>query len=265
MRRFSIPVDTRAPTGATNAYLLGDRDPAGGPDSEKLLVDPASPQEDLETAVESHGVDHVAVTHTHPDHVGAVDHYAGNQSGEATVWAHANFVEEFRTATGVEPDRTFADGDQIGPATVVATPGHARDHVAFAFADESGRERLLVGDLAVAEGSVVVGGAGADLIDYLDSLRRVRERDPHRLHPGHGPTIDDPVATIDRLIDHRLDREEKVLAAVDDGATDVDGVVDAAYDKDLTGVEDLARATTVAHLEKLLADGRIDDSWREHL
>lgn len=265
MRRFSIPVDTRAPTGATNAYLLGDRDPASDPDSETLLVDPAAPHDDLDAAVEAHGVDHVAVTHTHPDHVGAVDHYAGNQSSDATVWAHADFVDEFRAATGVEPDRTFADGDQIGSATVVATHGHARDHVAFAFTDESGRERLLVGDLAVAEGSVVVGGAGADLTDYLDSLRRVRACEPHRLYPGHGPTIDDPAATVDRLIDHRLDREEKVLRAVDDGATDVDSVVDAAYDKDLTGVEDLARATTVAHLEKLLADGRIDDRWRERL
>ncbi|MGZ0748648.1 MBL fold metallo-hydrolase [Haloparvum sp. AD34] len=263
MRRFSIPVDTRAPTGATNGYLLGDA--ASDPDSETLLVDPAGTDDDLDTAVESHGVDHVAVTHTHPDHVGAVDHYARKQSRDATVWAHADYVDEFRAATGVQPDRTFADGDRVGPATVVTTPGHARDHVAFAFAEESAREQLLVGDLAVADGSVVVGGDGGDLTEYLESLRRVRERDPLRLHPGHGPTINDPTATIDRLIDHRLDREEKVLGAVEDGATDVDGVVDAAYDKDLTGVRDLARATTVAHLEKLLADGRIDARWRERL
>lgn len=261
MRRFSIPVDTRAPTGATNSFLLGD----GNPTSETLLVDPAATDDDLDAAVGSDGLDHVAVTHTHPDHVGAVGHYARNQSDDATVWAHADYVDEFQAATGVEPDRTFVDGDRVGPATVVATPGHARDHVAFASADESAREQLLVGDLAVADGSVVVGGDGADLTEYLDSLRRVREREPSRLHPGHGPTIDDPEGTIDRLIDHRLDREAKVLAAVDEGATDVDSVVDAAYDKDLTGVEDLARATTVAHLEKLLADGQIDARWRERL
>lgn len=261
MRRVSVPVDTRAPTGTTNAYLLGDREP----DSETLLVDPAAHHDDLDAAVESEGVDHVAVTHTHPDHVDAVDHYRGNEPIDTIVWAHGDYVDEFRDATGVEPDRTFADGDRVGPATVVTTPGHARDHVAFAFTDESGREQLLVGDLAVAEGSVVVGGAGGDLPDYLDSLRRVRAREPHRLHSGHGPPIDDPAATVDRLIDHRLGREEQVLAAVGDGATDVDSVVAAAYDKDLTGVEDLARATTVAHLEKLLADGQIHNRWRERL
>lgn len=263
MRRFSIPVDTRAPTGATSAYLLSDS--ASDPDSETLLVDPAATDDELDAAVAAEGVDHVAVTHTHSDHVGAVDHYARSPSGDATVWGHADFVDEFRAATGVEPDRTFADGDRVGPATVVETAGHASDHVAFAFADEHDRDHLLVGDLAVAEGSVVVGGDGADLNDYLDSLRRVRAREPHRLHPGHGPPIDDPAATVDRLIDHRLDREEKVLGAVDNGATDVDSVVDAAYEKDLTGVEDLARTTTVAHLEKLLADGRIDEQWRERL
>ncbi|TKX84263.1 MBL fold metallo-hydrolase, partial [Halorubrum sp. SS5] len=64
-----------------------------------------------------------------------------------------------------------------------------------------------------------------------------------------------------RLIDHRLDRERDVTAAIDAGATDVESVVDAAYEKDLTGVRDLARATVVAHLEKLRAEGRIGDSW----
>lgn len=260
MRSFSLPVDTRAPTGATNAYLLGTDDPAG----ETLLVDPAGRTDNLDAAVAEFGVDHIAVTHTHPDHVGAVAAYA-TRDADATVWAHAEFVAEFREATGVEPDRTFVDGDRIGPATVLATPGHAGDHVAFAFAAETDRDHLLVGDLAVAEGSVVVGAPDGNLTDYLDSLRRVREREPDRLHPGHGPTIDDPQATVDRLIDHRLDREAKVLAAVEAGATDVEAVLDAAYDKDLTGVEDLARATTVAHLEKLLAEGRIDADWRERL
>jgi hypothetical protein len=48
-----------------------------------------------------------------------------------------------------------------------------------------------------------------------------------------------------------------VLTAVQEGATDVDGVVDAAYDKDLSGFDDLARATVVAHLEKLDVEGRV--------
>ncbi|SDM10197.1 Glyoxylase, beta-lactamase superfamily II [Halogranum gelatinilyticum] len=242
--RVSVPVETRAPTGQTNAYLVG-RDDA-------LLVDPPARSDDLDAAVADRDVAHIAATHTHPDHVGAVTHYA--ESTDATVWAHEAHVERFEAATGREPDATFGDvletGD--GAVRVLDTPGHAPDHVAFV-ADG----HVLCGDLAAAAGSVVVGAPEGDMARYLDSLRRVKAESATRLLPGHGPLVDDPAATLDRLIQHRLDREQRVLDAIKSGATDPDAVLDAAYDKDLSGVRDLARATVVAHIEKLVADGRV--------
>ena len=254
LTRVRLPVDTRAPDGTTNAYVV-----------DGLLVDPAARTDALDAAAgrSETAVDAIAVTHTHSDHVGAVASYAA--STNAAVFAHADHVDRFVDATGVEPDATFRDGDPIGDTGVraVDTPGHAPDHVAFAVAsDTDSATELLCGDLAVAKGSVVVGGPGADLREYLDSLERVRDAGYDRLHPGHGSPIDDPTATCQRLIDHRLARERAVLAAVEGGAGDVDSVVDAAYEKDLVGVEDLARATVRAHLEKLAVEGRVGDSWR---
>ncbi|WP_418281684.1 MBL fold metallo-hydrolase [Halorubrum sp. DTA98] len=258
IRRVSVPVDTRAPEGTTNAYLV-----------DGLLVDPAARTADLDETIAAHepGVEAIAVTHTHRDHVGAVAHYAADT--DATVYAHADHVKRFVDATGIRPDATVRDGDAIDEtgdgAHVVAlgAPGHAPDHVAFAVGDPGTADprEALVGDLAVAAGSVVVGGPDADMRAYLESLERVRDGGFRRLYPGHGAPIDDPDAACQRLIDHRLDREEAVLAAVDRGASDVDAVLDAAYEKDLTGVEDLARATVVAHLEKLVGEGRIDGAW----
>jgi DNA-binding IclR family transcriptional regulator len=49
-----------------------------------------------------------------------------------------------------------------------------------------------------------------------------------------------------------------VLAAVQSGARTVDAVVDAAYDKDVSGVRDLAAATVHAHLKKLAVEGAVD-------
>lgn len=245
--RIEVSVGTRAPGGTTNAYLV-----------DGLLIDPAARTAALDAAVEA-GVDGIAVTHTHPDHVGAVAAYA-EQTG-ATVFAHAAHVDRFADATGVEPDATFRDGDTVGSSDLraVETPGHAPDHVAFAVTGGAGPPReLLCGDLAVAEGSVVVGGPGSDLRAYLESLERVSDAGYDRLHPGHGPPIEDPAATCQRLIDHRLARERAVLTAVEDGASSLDAVVAAAYEKDLTGVEDLARATVRAHLEKLATEGAID-------
>jgi glyoxylase-like metal-dependent hydrolase (beta-lactamase superfamily II) len=243
VRQVAVPTETLAPTGTTNAYLL-DAD-------ETLLVDPAGQTDELDRLVEGEDPDHLLVTHAHPDHVGAVAHYA--DALDATVWALTGREKRFEQATGVAPDRTFREGTRVGGVEVLATPGHAPDHVALARGG-----RMLTGDLVVSEGSVVVGAEEGDVRAYLTSLRRLYARDPDQLHPGHGPVIEDPRAEIERLIRHRLDREETVLAAVRDGATTLDEVLDAAYEKDLSGVRDLARSTTAAHLEKLAVEGTVE-------
>lgn len=249
-----VPVDvaTRAPGGRTNAYVVGERD--------ALVIDPAGRTPALDERLTGRTVAHVAVTHHHPDHVGDVAEYA--REFDATVWARAGREAAFESATGAAPDRTFRDGTTIpvgdADVEVVETPGHAPEHAAFSVraADGDGAA-VVVGDLAVAEGSVAVGAPEGDLRAYLTSLRRIHARDPAALFPGHGPRIDDPRATCERLIDHRLDRERRILDAVRNGTETVDDVLDEAYDRDLTGVRDLARATVRAHLEKLAVEGRV--------
>jgi glyoxylase-like metal-dependent hydrolase (beta-lactamase superfamily II) len=283
---FSLPVQTRAPSGTTNAYVVG---------SERcLLVDPAARSSTLDTVVATSDVAAIAVTHTHPDHVGAVAGYAAETDAELL----ARRPDRFREATGVEPDRQISEGSTIqtgvGPVSVLDVPGHAADHVAFELPDggragsgasEEYEDRggtVLAGDLAVVEGSVAVGAPEGDLRAYLTSLRRLWARNPRRLYPGHGPAIggavvtdDGPVRTdsghvesrssggpeprtvLERLIRHRLDREARVLAAVQTGTSTLDAVVDAAYEKDISAVRDLAQATVRAHVEKLAVEGSI--------
>lgn len=243
IHRVSVPIEGRVPTGTTNAYLL----------DETLLIDPASRTDDLDAAVDAADVDHIAVTHAHPDHVGAVADYAAETG--AAVWCRRGFESRFGAAAGIEPDRTFVEGTRLpvgDGVDVIDTQGHAPDHVAFEAAGGT-----VCGDVAVAEGSVAVAAPEGDLRGYLVGLRRLYARRPARLLPGHGTVIDDPQATCLRLLTHRLDRERRILAAVRGGAADVDAVVDAAYHKDLSGVRDLARATVVAHLEKLDVEGRV--------
>lgn len=244
--RHPISVDGRVPGGRTNAYLLG-RDPA-------LLVDPAAPDPALERAVADRGAAHLVVTHSHRDHVGAVGAFA--DEFDLTCWALAGHADRFERTTGVEPDETFSDGDRIalGTASVrlYALPGHAPDHVGIGLGDGA---PICCGDCAVAEGSVAVAGSEADMGAYLGSLRRLATLDPPTLLPGHGPVIEEPDEAIERLLSHRLDREDRVRKAVESGSRRLADIVAASYDKDLSDVEQLARETVEAHLRKLDADG----------
>lgn len=247
MDRIAVPVATRAPTGTTNAYVIGtDR---------AVLVDPAARSDAIETALSTRTLAHVLVTHHHPDHVGAVAAYARDY--DATVWARIGREAAFEAATGVVPDRTFADGTTIpageSSVEIVATPGHTPEHVAVATDDG-----LVCGDLAIATGSVAVGWPEGDMRAYYSSLRRCIARDPTRLSPGHGPVIEDPYQTCRRLLDHRLARERRIEAVVNDGLAEITEVTERAYEKDISGVSDLARATVRGHLEKLAVEGRID-------
>ncbi|ELY60792.1 MBL fold metallo-hydrolase [Natronolimnohabitans innermongolicus] len=249
LTRCSVSVPTRAPTGQTNAYLLGD-DPA-------VLVDPAARTDDLDRLVADREVEHILLTHPHRDHVGAVTEYA-DETG-ATCWARYGREDRFADATGREPDRTFTAGTTLslgeGRLRMLDAPGHAPDHVAV----EAGRGGpILCGDCAFREGSVVVGAPEGDMRAYVSTLRRLWTTDPPALWPGHGPVIESPRETLERLLAHRTRRERKVLAAVDEGNETLAAILESAYEKDLSGVRDLAEATVVAHLEKLAVEGRLE-------
>ncbi|MFC4987948.1 MULTISPECIES: MBL fold metallo-hydrolase [Saliphagus] len=243
VRRVPVPTDTRAPTGATNAYRVGD-----------CLVDPAGRTDRLDAA----GASHLAVTHTHPDHVGGVADYADGR----TVWALSGHADRFAAATGVEPDRTFAEGDSVAGLSVLETPGHAVDHVTFC-GEDAGEAFALPGDLATATGSIVVGPDGGGMAAYLDSLRRLRDRNLDVLYPGHGDPIEEPAERLAELIDHRLAREQRVREAIEAGNRVPEAIREAAYERDLSGVSDLATRTVIAHIEKLAAEGVVEwDSER---
>lgn len=241
--RVRVPVATSGPGNATNAYLVGTDEP--------VLIDPAARVDHLTDVVRRRGLAHVAVTHTHPDHVGGVRYYCDRF--DASAWAHRGRPDRFEQAAGIRPDCTFHGNTMIGPLEVIETPGHAPDHVAFSAGDTA-----FVGDLAFADSSVFVGPPDGDMRTYLVSLRRLLVRDFTELYPGHGGIIEDPTRTLTRLIAHRLDRESRVLEAVRSGAETPDEIVSIAYEgEDLSGVRRLARLAVEAHLEKLAVEGAV--------
>jgi glyoxylase-like metal-dependent hydrolase (beta-lactamase superfamily II) len=217
----------------TNTWLVG-RDPC-------WIVDPGPALDDhvagvLAEAGRRGGAGGIALTHRHRDHDESADEVA--RSLGAPVAA----------STG-RADVRLADGDGFGPLRTIATPGHTAEHVAFV----AGRV-AFTGDAVLGEGSVYVAGW---LAAYLDSLRRLRAMDLALALPGHGPVIEDPSAKLDEYVEHRLDRERRLVAALDAGARTVDEMLDAAWDDAPQVLRPAAAVTLAAHLGKLDEEGRL--------
>lgn len=204
----------------TNTWLVG-RDPA-------WVVDPGPAlPEHLDTivrvAAERGGIGGIALTHDHADH-----------------------------SEGVEPLRRLAGDVTVGtgPFDAVPVPGHARDHVCFVW-----RESVcFTGDCVLGEGSVFIQ---EDLAGYLDGLRALRARPLEVICPGHGPPVFDPAAKLDEYVAHRLDRERRLVEALDEGLRGEDELLDRVWSDAPVQLRAAAALTLAAHLQKLDAEGRL--------
>ena len=98
---------------------------------------------------------------------------------------------------------------------------------------------------------------GGSLVAYLESLRRVAELDLELICPGHGPWITDPAAKVAEYIEHRLDRERKLVDALESGERSRAALLDAAWDDVPAELRPAAAQVMQAHLEKLEAEGRL--------
>ena len=126
-------------------------------------------------------------------------------------------------------------------------------------------EVCFCGDLILGEGSSIVPPAvyGGSLVDYMESLRRVRALGATLLAPGHGPRITDPMAKVDEYIAHREEREARLVAALDAGERSRARLLDAAWDDVPEILQPAAAMAMQAHLEKLEAEGRLAASELE--
>jgi glyoxylase-like metal-dependent hydrolase (beta-lactamase superfamily II) len=213
----------------TNTWVVG-REPC-------WVIDPGPDQPDHIDAVALEadargGVGGIALTHGHLDHAGGVRALRERSDAPVPVARH--------------------DGERLGPLHVLATGGHAPDHVAFVAGDVA-----FTGDAVLGRGSVFVAPGPGSLRGYLDALVRLRDLGLVLLCPGHGPPIADPAQRLDGYIAHRLDREHALVAALDDGLRDVDGLLDRVWADAPASLRMAAAITLAAHLGKLEEEGRL--------
>ena len=228
----------------TNTWVVG-RDPC-------WIVDPGPALHEHVEAVLAEvrargGAGGIALTHDHDDHAGAAAAVRAGAGGGVVVGA----------ARWAGADVTLADGDTFGPLRVLATPGHATDHLAFFAGDV-----CFTGDAVLARSSVFVAPDPGALRGYLAALQRLRALDLALLCTGHGPPVTDPAELLDRYLAHRADRERRLVEALADGLRDADELLDRVWDDAPASLRLAASATLGAHLDKLDEEGRLPEGVR---
>jgi glyoxylase-like metal-dependent hydrolase (beta-lactamase superfamily II) len=217
--RVRAPNPSPLTLDGTNTYVVGG-----------WVVDPGPADEGHLEAVRAaakDGIEGVVLTHSHADH----------SEGAELLGA---------------PVTLPAGGDEVGPFTAVATPGHSPDSVSLLH----GRI-CFCGDTVLGVGSVFIDPWEGSLSAYMDSLRRLLDLDLEVICPGHGPYVYDPRAKLEEYIEHRTDRERRLVAALGSGLSERDELLDEVWSDAPDELRPAAALTLQAHLDKLREEGRL--------
>lgn len=196
----------------------------------------------------------VAVTHTHRDHSPAAAELIERTGAISVGLPPPPTIENDQDFKGSsEPlDALAACGfDQI--LEIVATPGHASNHLCYR---HRGFDVLFTGDHIMNGSTVVIMPPDGDMADYLTSLRKLLNLDIRKIAPGHGELMDRPQEAINALVEHRLRRERKVVKALrETGPGSLRELVTVVYQEVDPRLHGWAERSLHAHLIKLQADG----------
>ncbi len=225
--------------------------------------------EALLDSLEGEKIARILVTHTHRDHspaarllqartgapiLGCAPHHAARamHAGE-TSRLDASSDQDHR------PERVLIDGERIeseGHAFIaIETPGHTANHLAFELA---GTGMVFSGDHVMAWSTTIVAPPDGAMGAYMASLEKLVERENDRAYwPGHGGPVADPRRFTRALLNHRRQRETQIIDLLAKGAATIPQMVAANYPGLNPALVGAAGLSVFAHLEDLVARGRV--------
>ena len=260
VRRLVAPNPGVMTGPGTNTYLLGDKEVA------VLDPGPAIPAHiDAILAAAGDRIRWIVCTHTHPDHSPAwraVAEATGAQVIGASPPDDMFQDNTFKPTQEVQHDFVLATKEFTLRA--VHTPGHVGNHYCYLLEEEG---MLFAGDHIMNGSTVVIIPPSGDMKAYIESLQLLLQYPLKFIAPGHGDVMPEPVAAVDWLVKHRLQREQKVIDGLrKTGRAPLDELVKVVYDDVNTSLHKMAMLSLSAHLIKLQQEQRArlhaeDDTW----
>ncbi|MFO1059334.1 MAG: MBL fold metallo-hydrolase [Dongiaceae bacterium] len=203
-------------------------------------------------------IGHILVTHTHRDHSPAVPALQAATGAPSYGFGPHGVADDPSADTAFRPDHRLADGDAIGGPgwrlQALHTPGHASNHLCFALPEE---RTLFSGDHVMGWSTTVIVPPDGDMAVYRRSLERLLDRDDALYRPTHGKPIEAPQAQVRRLLEHRRQRAEAILARLRAGDRTVPELVAAIYIGLPAALRGAAGQSVLAQLIELAAEGAV--------
>ncbi len=262
-----LRTNTLPPATHTNCFIVGKQ--------KFVVIDAASTDENEQRKlfklvdqmiVKGNSCEAIIVSHLHPDHFGgetALQRHLFNEFGIIlSISSHRITAESLKgkveILTFIDDGQSYALADEYGNKFILDTlhtPGHARGHLCF-YNEEFGF--LLSSDNVVGLGTVVIAPPEGNMIDYLNSLERMKNLpNLNFLCGSHGAAVSDAKGRIAEYIEHRLMREDQVLQCVRQGSREPNSIAIKIYEGLNSHLMPLAEKSVIAHLEKLRIEGRI--------
>ena len=243
--------------GGTQIYFVGD------PDDHMVVVDTGEPYRSwTQQILDYHAklgrplISAILITHGHGDHIGGLDRL--QEAWDCPVRCHPKLSPLLaqRLDSGCVVNLHSRETVPTGGGNslrVLFTPGHEDDHVAY----------YLPAGRVIFSGDTILGNSSSsvrNLKQYMTSLELLARQRPSIICPGHGQVIHNATARVRWYIEHRQQREDQVLGALEAGAQTVDEIVQSVYPRNLRkNLREAAARNVRTHLVKLKEDRRVTE------
>ncbi|WP_019529555.1 MBL fold metallo-hydrolase [Dasania marina] len=260
VRRITAPNPGVMTGPGTNSYLIGRQQIA--------VVDPgpADPSHIAAILKACNGkLKWILVTHTHLDHSPAAQQLAQQTGAQllGNVLAQNDGYqdESFKPSHSFQHDELFVCPEFSLRA--LHTPGHVNNHLCF-FLEQEGL--LLAGDHIMQGSTVVIIPPHGDMQAYMASLSLLLHYAIAAIAPAHGHIINEPVAEIEALLQHRLGREQQLIATLQQlSPASLAQLTAQVYRNVDSALHPIAQLSLWAHLLKLEKESVVNcqqDLWQ---
>ncbi len=251
----------------TNTYIIGE--------NEVAVIDPGPDDvahfDALMEALKGRTVSHIFVSHTHIDHsplarrlkqaTGAPVLAEGPHRSARPLHIGEQNVLDASGDKDFMPDEKLADGEIVHgrdwSIEAVHTPGHTANHMAFAM---GGNGVLFSADHVMAWATSIVAPPDGAMVDYMNSLEILLQRDDRIYYPGHGGPVKKPHKFVRALRTHRKMRERAILERIRKGDRLIPDMVKVIYRDTDPRLHGAAALSVMAHIEDLVSRGDVTTS-----